>query len=253
MARALSATGATLFLTVRDIKKAETSLDGILEPDRVTLVEMDNASFFNIKTAAAAILEKSGNQLNILVNNAGVMAIKDLQLTEDGHEITFATNHLTWISIPACDNYNFQKGRYNYGTAYASSKLANIYMANEIDRRYGQQGLHATSLHPGPIDTNINRHLGREWAAQVMSNEKVRKVPKSAEQGAATTVIAAVGKEWEGKGGKYLENCGEAERGKDDYQIFGNGWVKQTYRPEDEGRLWRDSLKIVGFEDDMWE
>ncbi|KAF7931209.1 hypothetical protein EAE99_003680 [Botrytis elliptica] len=283
-ARALSATGATLFLTVRDIKKAETSLDGILEPCRVTLVEMDNASFVSIKTAAAVILEKSGNRLNILINNAGVMGIKDLQLTEDGHEITFATNHLSHFllfqllksalllssspdfhsrvvnvssashricDLPDSDNYNFQKGGYNYGTAYANSKLANIYMANEIDRRYGQQGLHATSLHPGPIDTNINRHLGREWVAQVMSNEKVRKVLKSAEQGAATIVTAAVGKGWEEKGGKYLENCSEAERGKDDYQIFGNGWVKQTYHPEDEGRLWRDSLKIVGVEDDM--
>ncbi|KAM0140195.1 hypothetical protein ACHAO1_002424 [Botrytis cinerea] len=283
-ARALSATSATLFLTARDIQKAKTSLDGILEPDRVTLVEMDSTSFASIRTAAEVILEKSKHRVNILINNAGVMGIQDLQLTEDGHEITFATNHLSHFllfqllkpalllsssgdfhsrvvnvsssshricDLPDSDNYDFQKGGYNFGTAYANSKLANIYMANEIDRRYGQQGLHATSLHPGPIDTNINRHLGREWVAQVMGNEKVRKVLKSAEQGAATTVIAAVGKEWEGKGGKYLENCSEAERGKDDYQPFGNGWVKQTYTPEDEGRLWRDSLKIVGVEDDI--
>ncbi|TGO24441.1 hypothetical protein BPAE_0102g00030 [Botrytis paeoniae] len=283
-ARALSATGATLFLTARDMKKAETSLDGILEPGRVTLVEMDNTSFASIKTAAAIIIEKSKNRVTVLINNAGVMGIQDLQLTKDGHEITFATNHLSHFllfqllkpalllgsspdfhsrvvnvssashrtcDLPDSDNYNFQKGGYNYGTAYTISKLANIYMANEIDRRYGQQGLHATSLHPGPIDTNISRHLGSEWVTQVMGNEKVRKVLKSAEQGAATTVIAAVGKEWEGKGGKYLENCSEAERGKDDYQFLGNGWVKQTYHPEDEGRLWRDSLKIVRAEDDM--
>ncbi|KAF5867419.1 putative short-chain dehydrogenase protein [Botrytis fragariae] len=283
-ARALSATGATLFLAARDIKKAETSLDEILEPGRVTLVEMDNTSFASVRTAAAFILEKSKNRVNILINNAGVMGIQDLQLTEDGHEITFVTNHLSHFllfqllkpalllgsspgfhsrvvnvssaghrvcDLPDSDNYDFQKGGYDYGVAYANSKLANIYMANEIDRRYGQQGLHATSLHPGPIDTNISKHLGSEWVAQVMGHEKVRNVLKSAEQGAATTVIAAVGKDWEGKGGKYLENCSEAERGKDDYQTFGNGWVKQTYHPEDEGRLWRDSLKIVGVEDDM--
>ncbi|KAF7912690.1 uncharacterized protein EAF01_001711 [Botrytis porri] len=283
-ARALSATGATLILTARDIKKAETSLNGILEPGRVTLVEMDNASFASVKSAAAAILEKSRNRVNVLINNAGVMGIQDLQLTEDGHEITFATNHLSHFllfqllkpalllgsspdfhsrvvnisssghrmcDLPDSDNYDFQKGGYNFGAAYANSKLANIYMANEIDRRYGRQGLHATSLHPGAIDTNISRHVGSEWVTQVMSNEKVRKALKSVEQGAATTVVAAVGKDWEGKGGKYLENCGEAERGQDDYQPFGNGWVKQTYHPEDEGRLWRDSLKIVGVEDDM--
>ncbi|KAF7951644.1 hypothetical protein EAE96_006945 [Botrytis aclada] len=283
-ARALSATGATLFLTARNMKKAGTSLDGILEPGRVTLVEMDNTSFASVRAAAAVILEKSKDRVNILINNAGVMGIQDLQLTEDGHEITFATNHLSHFllfqllkpalllssspdfhsrvvnvssashrmcDLPDSDNYDFQKGGYNYGAAYTNSKLANIYMANEIDRRYGQRGLHALSLHPEPIQTNMTRHVGSEWVAQVMNNEKVRNVLKSAEQGAATTVIAAVGKEWEGKGGKYLENCSEAERGKDDYHFGGNGWVKQTYHPEDEGRLWRDSLKIVGVHDNM--
>ena len=93
-ARALSSTGATLFLTARDMKKAETALVGILEPDRVSLVEMDNASFASIRAAATAILEGSNNQVNLLVNNAGVMGIEDLKLTEDGHETHFATNHL---------------------------------------------------------------------------------------------------------------------------------------------------------------
>lgn len=74
---------------------------------------------------------------------------------------------------------------------------------------------------------------------------------KSAEQGAATTVIAAVGKEFEGRGGMYLVDCGEAERGEDDGEAFGTGWVERTFCPEDEARLWRDSLEIVGIEDDL--
>ena len=44
------------------------------------------------------------------------------------------------------------------------------------------------------------------------------------------------------------EDCKEADRGQDDGQIFVAGWVKQTYNPEEEDRLWKDSLKIVGLE-----
>lgn len=81
-----------------------------------------------------------------------------------------------------------------------------------------------------------------------MSNPYVLRILKSSEQGAATTVWAAVGKEWTEKGGRYLEDCQEAERGEDDGQTFGVGWVKQTYSPEDESRLWTDSLRLVGLE-----
>lgn len=58
-ARALSATGATLFLTARNMEKAKTVLVGVLEPGRVSLIEMDVASFASIRAAAATILETS--------------------------------------------------------------------------------------------------------------------------------------------------------------------------------------------------
>ncbi|KAH8601074.1 short-chain dehydrogenase/reductase-like protein [Bisporella sp. PMI_857] len=278
-ARALSATGAALFLTARDLKKAENALIGILEQGRVSLVEMDNASFTSIRSGVASILSKSNNQVNILVNNAGVLGFGDLQLTEDGHEVHFATNHLGHFLLfqllkPALlasstssfnsrvvnvaspshrtctlfqsGNYNFQQGGYHYDLAYANSKIANVYMANELDRRYGHMGLHVTSLHPGGITTNLPRHLGSEVLENIMSNAEIVKNLKSPEQGAATTVVAAVGKEWEGKGGRYLEDCEEARRGEDDGQLFGVGYVSQTYDPENEARLWKDSLNIVG-------
>ncbi|KAL9094915.1 MAG: hypothetical protein Q9165_002865 [Trypethelium subeluteriae] len=282
-ARALSATGATLLLTARNTRKAEIVMGEILEPGRVSLVEMDNASFASIRVAAAAILAKSNNQVNILINNAGVL-MQDLELTEDGHEMHFATNHLSHFLLfqllkPALlasstpglhsrvvnvsssaqrtcnlnesDNYNFQKGGYHYGPAYANSKLANTYMANELDRRYGPRGLHATSVHPGGIDTNLSRHLGHEFVEQIKSDEKLLKILKSPEQGASTTVIAAVGKEWENQGGKYLEDCEEAKRGEDNNDAWSPGYVRQTYEPKDEERLWKDSLEIVGIRDDL--
>lgn len=282
-ARALAATGATIFLTVRSLKKAEIALEGILEHGRVSLVEMDNASFASVRAAAAVILTKSNNYLNILVNNAGVMGLENLTLTEDGHEIHFATNHLSHFLLfqllkPALltssspdfqsrvvmvgssahrattlndsDNYSFEKGGYHFGTAYAQSKLANTYMANELERRYGSKGLHAISLHPGAIDTNLSRHVGQEFVKHILNSEGIAKILKSPEQGAATTVLAAIGKEWEGKGGKYLEDCKEAKRGIDDNETLGVGYVRQTYDPKNEERLWKDSLKLVGINDD---
>lgn len=285
-ARALSITGATLVLTARDLKKAEVALHGILEADRVSLVEMDLSSLASVRTAAAKILASVRNQVNILINNAGVMGFEKRTLTKDGYEMTFATNHLGHFlffellkpallgsaspsfhsrvvnvascahratSLHASDNYNFEKEEkdYEYLQAYAQSKLANIYMSNEIDRRYGDKGLHATSVHPGAIMTNISRNMSSESMAQIMENKDILSMLKNPEEGAATTVIAAVGAKWENKGGKYLENCDEADRGPDDDSIFGSGWVRQTYDRENESRLWKDSLKMVDLEDDL--
>jgi NAD(P)-dependent dehydrogenase (short-subunit alcohol dehydrogenase family) len=282
-ARALAATGATLFLTGRNIAKAKVALAEVLETNQCTLIEMHNDSFASVKEATSSILEKSGGQVNILIGNAGVMGVHDLQLTQDGHEKHFATNHLGHFLLfqllkPALlsssspefhsrvvmvsssaqrmsnllesNNYNFQKGNYNMMLAYANSKLANIYMSNEIERRYGSLGLHATSLHPGGINTDISRHIGSDFVDSLMSDPNLLKIFKSPEQGAATTVVAAVGREWENKGGKYLEDCEESKKGIDDYEPFGTGYVSQTYQPSEEKRLWSDSLHIVGIVDD---
>ena len=153
-------------------------------------------------------------------------------------------------SLPDSDNYNFEKGGYSHEAAYANSKVACTYLANEIDRRYGSKGLHATSVHPGAINTNISRHVGPEVVQYIMSNEAIVKILKSPEQGAATTVVAAIGKEWENKGGRYLEDCQEAQRGKDDNNAFGVGYVSHTFDQKNEERLWKDSLKMVGISTD---
>jgi NAD(P)-dependent dehydrogenase (short-subunit alcohol dehydrogenase family) len=282
-ARALSATGATLFLTARDIKKAEVALEGILERGRVSIVQLDNNSLDSVRAASDTILKHSKNKVNILVENAGVMGLPKRTLTDDGHEVHFQTNHLSHFllfqllkpallasstsefqsrvvlvsstahratTLLSSENYSFEMGNYDPMVAYAHSKLANIYMANEIERRYGSKGLHGLSLSPGTIDTNISRNLPHEAVVHVLGDPAVVKILKSSEQGAATTVLAAISKDWEGKGGKYLQDCDDAKRGEDDGNPFGVGFVKQTYDPENEARLWKDSLKLVGISED---
>lgn len=282
--QALATTGATLLLTARDLQKAKASLAN-MEQDNISLIEMENSSLESVRAAAAAILAKSNNQVNILIENAGVLGIQERILTDDGFETHFITNHLSHFLLfellkPALlasstselpsrvvvvsssshrsgdlnesDNYNFEKGGYDFETAYAQSKLANVYMANELDRRYGNKGLHGLSLHPGNIGTGLARHFSKEWVEAYVSSEKFKTLTmKSPEQGAATTVYAAISKAWHGRGGRYLEDCGEAKRGEDDRDGLGAGYVSQTYNPELEKRLWKDSLAMVGLEDDL--
>ncbi|WYZ44437.1 hypothetical protein EsH8_VII_000873 [Colletotrichum jinshuiense] len=278
--RALAATGATLFLTARDVAKAKSALAGIFEPSRMEIIEMNQASFSSVHAAAAAILAKT-SKIHLLVNNAGIMAIPDLRLTADGHELQFGTNHLSHFlfykllepalfaaaspelpsrvvnlsssahnvhGINESDNYDFQKGGYDASVAYGQSKTANIYMANEIERRYGSRHLHSTSVHPGIVQTGLTQHMppdafkGMEFLYPTM---------KSVEQGAATSVWAAVSKAWEHAGGKYLVNCTVAEPYQDgDDKFSALGYAQHAYDVEKAKRLWRDSLKLVGLPDE---
>lgn len=282
-ARALSLTGAKLFLTARNLEKAKAALGSILESERAELIEMDNTSLGSVRGAAKTILQKSNGQVNILINNAGIMALPNLEYTKDGIEMQFGVNHLSHFlffqllkpallasaspefssrvvnlsssahnvaSINESGNYNFEKGGYDAWVSYGQSKTANIYMANEIERRYGPRGLHATSVHPGIIFTGLMQHLDPAMMKE-MDNDELAKSMKSPEQGAATTVWAAIGQEWEHKGGEFLADCGRTSLAGDKGGIDTQGYAAHAYNPEGEARLWRDSLKMVGLPDDQ--
>ncbi|KAJ3455264.1 hypothetical protein MRS44_013864 [Fusarium solani] len=278
--RALATTGATLFLTARDVAKAQSALAGIFEPSCMEIIEMDQANLSSVRAAAATILAKT-SKIHLLVNNAGIMAIPDLRLTADGYELQFGTNHLSHflfykllepallaaaspelpsrvVSLASSahnvhgindpDNYNFQKGGYDPTVAYGQSKTANIYMANEIERRYGSRHLHSTSVHPGLIQTALTQHMppdafkGMEFLYPTM---------KSVEQGAATSVWAAIGKAWEHEGGKYLADCAIAKPyAEGDDKLSASGYAPHAYDVEKAKRLWSDSLKLVGLPDE---
>ncbi|KAH6681783.1 putative WW domain-containing oxidoreductase [Halenospora varia] len=278
-ARALSSTGATLFLTARDIPKAEKALEGVLELGRVELLEMNLSSLDSVRKAATEFRERNaklGNRLNILICNAGIMAVPSLEKTKDGFESQFGVNHLSHfllfnllkdllLSSTAPDfnsrvvmvsssghrgggilvgDYGFQKEEYGPGKAYGQSKTANIYMANEIERRYGPQGLHANSLMPGGIKTGLQEYI----PAEVQKGWWKWKGVKSTEQGAATTVLAAIGKEYEGVGGRYLEDCGEPGAFEEGNPPSAPGYEKWTFDEKLEVQLWRDSLVMVGLD-----
>jgi hypothetical protein len=82
-------------------------------------------------------------------------------------------------------------------------------MASSVERHYGARGVHGLAVHPGGIWTPLQKHIPAEVMEVYKKNEEINKFVKSTEQGAATTVLAAIGKEYDGRGGLYLEDCGE--------------------------------------------
>ncbi|PWY96128.1 short-chain dehydrogenase [Aspergillus sclerotioniger CBS 115572] len=274
-ARALYTTGATLYLTARDLNKARLALHDLIDSPRVYLLHLDLNSLASVRACAEQFKTQS-TRLNILIANAGVMGCPEGR-TADGFETQFGTNHLAHFHLfhllrPALiasstptfhsrviilssgshrfgqvnfDNLTWQ-GEYDTWMAYAQSKTANIWTANEIERRYGSQGLHAVSLHPGTIATDLLRHVPDEQMAVWTADKDLEKYWKTPEQGAATIVWAATAKELEGRGGVYLDNCSVAEEWVPTESGWGSGYASWAFSPEKEARLWDVSLELVG-------
>ena len=235
-------------------------------------------SLDSVRQCAAAFLSKS-KQLNVLICNAGVMATPAGK-TKDGLDVQFGVNHIAHFllfqllkdallasSSPAFnsrvvvvgssahrnspvnfDDLNMDKQPFNTWAAYGNSKSANALMALELDRRYGSRGLHSTVVHPGGMPTNLARHIDPAVIGAMLQPEMLRSM-KTVEQGAATTVWAAISKEWEGKGGKYLEDVSVAQPMQDPPLPL-NGYLPYVYDGEAAKRLWAESLRIVGMADD---
>ncbi|KAK6079753.1 oxidoreductase [Seiridium cupressi] len=91
------------------------------------------------------------------------------------------------------DDFNIAAdGAYDPSKAYGQSKLAQIYAANYVDRHYDPRGLHALSVMPGGILTNLQKHMNKSAKQSWTENEQLMKWLKSPEQGAATTVLASL-------------------------------------------------------------
>lgn len=242
-ARALAAAGAEIILPVRNLEKGEgvaADIRASTGNHAVSVGELDLADFASIRKFAAEFLS-SGKPLNILINNAAIMACP-LTRTAKGYEAQFATNHLghfllTNLLIPALEkgaparivslsslghrlspivfeDIHFHEREYDKWKAYGQAKTANSLFAVELNRRFSSSGITANAVHPGGIMTGLQQHLTmEEMTASGWFDKDGNPHPvfKNIEQGAATSVWAATAPELAGKGGKYLEDCNEAE------------------------------------------
>jgi len=121
-------------------------------------------------------------------------------------------------------------------------------MANEIERWYAARGLHGWSLHPGGIGTGLQIRID---FSEYKKLPEIQRILKSPEQGAAMTLLAAVDKELEGKGGKFLDDCAVSLPVKPelatDLASPGYAWA---YDEEAAKKLWTVSSGIVGVEEE---
>lgn len=213
-ATALAKRGATVLMTCRDHKRGYAAWEQLLygsDGMGATLVLLDLADLASVREAAEQVRKLTGDRLDVLVNNAGVMATP-ARLTVDGFELQIATNHLghaalTWLLAPALapgarvvtvsslahrgggldvDDLNFDRRRYNPATAYSASKLANLLFTFELDRRARAVGrdLLAVAAHPGLAGTELAANTARMYSAGRCANV-VRWSTKLITQGAA--------------------------------------------------------------------
>ncbi|KAI8626206.1 hypothetical protein F5Y19DRAFT_447564 [Xylariaceae sp. FL1651] len=155
-------------------------------------------------------------------------------------QVSSASHHFSEIQF---DDLNCETA-YDPKNAYGQSKLAQIYLANYVDRHFGAQGLHGLSLMPGGIRTNILRHVPSSVVDKMMAaSDFLPKWYKSPEQGAATTLVAAIGQEYEGRGGLYLEDCDVAKT--EPLIPMIKGVKEYAFDEEKQDRLYKKTLELL--------
>jgi NAD(P)-dependent dehydrogenase (short-subunit alcohol dehydrogenase family) len=272
--RALASAGAEVTIAARKLDAAAevaTEIKSATGNDAVLVSALDLAD----RDSIAAFLAAWDGPLDILVNNAGVMAIQELTLAPDGHEMQFATNHLGHFALALglhdalaaagearivavsssghlrspviFDDIDFAFRPYEPFLAYGQSKTANVLFAVEATRRWAGDGITANALMPGGIFTNLQRHVGGgEYIAAARERFKDAGVIfKTPEQGAATSVLLATSPQLRGVGGRYFDDCNESEtianRGDGIH-----GVAPYALDPANAERLWDVSLELLG-------
>ncbi|KDO18234.1 hypothetical protein SPRG_16338 [Saprolegnia parasitica CBS 223.65] len=196
-ARVLAAKGATVVIACRSASKGDAAVASILKAQhdaKVSFLELDLASLASIKAFVTAFSAKF-ERLDVLINNAGVMACPKATTT-DGLEMQFGVNHighfyLTKLLLPALqwtgtadaparvvnlssmgqnlyapdegiflNDLSGDKSYYEW-ERYGMAKLANVLFSTELNKRYASQHVISVALHPGVIvATELTRHLG---------------------------------------------------------------------------------------------
>lgn len=230
--RVLAIRGAHVFGVARTLEKATdacNSVEGKATPFAGDLEKFDTMA------ACSEAISATGKSLDMLILNAGVMALPELQLV-NGIERHFVINHLGHFILAnnlidqvkaapqgrvvtvssqgyrwapeggiMFDNLDGSWGEYVPNEAYGHSKLANGLFSIELAKRLEGSNATANSIHPGVINTNLGRHF--PWYVRALAAVMGWTFMKPVEAGAATQVYAATAPALSETSGYYFEDC----------------------------------------------
>jgi protochlorophyllide reductase len=271
-ARALANRGATVLLACRQAERAEAARGQLAAEatGRLEILPLDLADLASV-AAAAAEVGRRWSRLDLLINNAGVMALPR-QLSADGYERQFATNHLGHFALslallpllqgtPGSRVVTVTSGAHHFGRiafddlqgetrydrwrAYAQSKLANTLFALELQERLRAMGSATLSLaaHPGVARTQLQPKSVAAGGGRLeaLAYRLMDPLFQSAAAGALPQLHAATAEEV--SGGVLIAPASLAEmRG-----APGRGRLPAAAtRPEERARLWEISEQLCG-------
>jgi NAD(P)-dependent dehydrogenase (short-subunit alcohol dehydrogenase family) len=272
-ARVLAAHKATVVLAGRDPGRTTAAAAGIRQqqPDAaVQTAELDLASLESVRKAAADLAARFG-QLDLLINNAGVM-FTPYGLTKDGYELQFGTNHLghfalTGLLMPlllatpgsrviTLSSNGHRAGRVNFAdlqsarhynryTAYSRSKLANLMFTYELQRRLAaaKKQTIALAAHPGTARTELTRHMSP--LSNAAMNQRFAALNswwvQDAKMGALPVLRAAT--DPDAIGGTYYGPDGVMQL--TGYPVVVTSTTR-SHNKEDQRRLWVESEQLTG-------
>jgi NAD(P)-dependent dehydrogenase (short-subunit alcohol dehydrogenase family) len=255
-ARELAGAGAHVVLACRNVDKAKAAADTM--PGSVEIRQVDLSDLTSVRAFAADM-----GPLDVLVNNAGVMAIPKAT-TADGFEMQIGTNHLghfalTGLLLPKIsdrvvtlssnahrfgrvrlDDLNWERRRYQRWPAYAQSKLANLMFAYELQKRLTatRSPVRSIAAHPGYAATELGEHAGSLFSRLIDLGDRLLAQP--ADMGALATLLAAT---TDVPGGSYVGPDGLLE-------LRGHPRIVRSTRashdPDVASRLWDLSERLTG-------
>lgn len=277
-ARAMAAKGAHVVLAARSEDKLLAAQADIVSQSvcgQVDILVLDLADQAQLREAVAEFNQRY-DSLDMLINNAGVMATP-YSTTADGLESQFGVCHvghflLTCLLVPALlkgrdarvvnltsaghkmaavdfDDPNYQQREYDNWQAYGQAKSANVLFAVALDKRLADKGVRSFAVHPGAIaGTDLGRHMTMDDFTRLteLTPDGQTTEFKSLGAGAATSVWAATSPALLGKGGLYLEDCHIGHQIADDDQSAAGGVRAWALNDDNAERLWQLTEQLLG-------
>ena len=227
----LAKQGARIVLIARDPERAGITLSKLrnANPGAQHVSHLADLSRISEMKRVSREIAQAEPGIDVLINNAGAL-FNTRKTTEDGLEMTFATNHMAYFVVTNELLPNLKSGarivstasdahkgakldfddlqsarKYSGFSVYGKSKLANILFNRELARRIAGTGITANCLHPGFVATRFGDNSGGMFQTLVKIAKPVGAI--SPEEGAKTIVYLASSPEVEGKsGGYYYKN-----------------------------------------------